>query len=328
MPADTMLLFALDSAREFGQAVARTLGIEPAPHEERDFEDGEHKARPLTNVRGRDVYVVQPLYGEAHKSVDDKLVRLLLFIGSLVDASAARVTAVLPYLCYARKERKTQPRDPVTTRYVARLFEAVGCERVVALDVHDLAAFQNAFRCRTEHLEANPLFVRHFAARLGGEEVVVVSPDAGGVKRAERFRRGLAAALGREVTLAFMEKHRAAGVMRGGAIIGEVEGRCAVIIDDLISTGSTMLHAAKVCRARGARAVHAAATHGVFSAAAETVLADPALAQVVVTNSIPPFRLSPGLIASKLIVLDVAPLMAAAIDAIHRNGSISALLEP
>ena len=328
MPADTMLLFALDSAREFGQAVALTLGIEPAPHEERDFEDGEHKARPLTNVRGRDVYVVQPLYGEPHKSVDDKLVRLLLFIGSLVDASAARVTAVLPYLCYARKERKTQPRDPVTTRYVARLFEAVGCERVVALDVHDLAAFQNAFRCRTEHLEANPLFVRHFAARLGGEEVVVVSPDAGGVKRAERFRRGLAAALGREVTLAFMEKHRAAGVMRGGAIIGEVEGRCAVIIDDLISTGSTMLHAAKVCRARGAHAVHAAATHGVFSAAAETVLADPALAQVVVTNSIPPFRLSPGLIASKLVVLDVAPLMAAAIDAIHRNGSISALLEP
>lgn len=328
MPASDICLFALDSARDFGQQVAQSLGIALSAHEERDFEDGEHKTRPLSNVRGKDVYVIQPLYGDPQRSVNDKLVRLLLFIGTLVDASAGRVTAVLPYLCYARKEQKTQPRDPVTTRYVARLFEAVGSDRVVALDVHNLAAFQNAFRCRTEHLEANPLFVHHFAARLAGEDVVVVSPDAGGVKRAERFRRGLAAALGREATLAFMEKHRAGGVMRGGTIVGDVEGRSAVIIDDLISTGSTMLHAAKVCRERGALAVHAAATHGVFSAKAETVLADPALAQVVVTNSIPPFRLSPGLVQSKLLVLDVAPLIAGAIDAIHRDGSITALLEP
>ncbi|BAL23817.1 ribose-phosphate pyrophosphokinase [Azoarcus sp. KH32C] len=328
MPASDICLFALDNAQDFGQRVAQSLGVALSPHEERGFEDGEHKARPLCSVRGKDVFVIQPLHGDRQCSVNDKLVRLLLFLGTLADASAARVTAVLPYLCYARKEQKTQPRDPVSTRYIAAMFEAVGCDRVVALDVHNLAAFQNAFRCQTEHLEANPLFVRHFAPQLGASEVVVVSPDAGGVKRAERFRQGLSAALGREATLAFMEKHRAGGVMRGGAIVGDVEGRSAVIIDDLISTGSTMLHAAQVCRERGALAVHAAATHGVFSAKAETVLADPALAQVVVTNSIPPFRLSPALVQSKLVVLDIAPLVASAIAAINGNGSITALLEP
>ena len=327
MSATDIGLFALDSAHDFGAQVANALGMSLSPHEEREFEDGEHKARPLENVRGKDLYVIQPLYGDARHSVDDKLLRLLLFIGTLVDASAARVTAVLPYRCYARKEQKTQPRDPVTTRYIARLFEAVGTHRVVALDVHNLAAFQNAYSCRTEHLEANPLFVRHFASRLAGQEVVVVSPDAGGVKRAERFRQGLAAALGREPSFAFLEKHRAGGVLRGGAIVGEVEGKSAVIIDDLISTGSTMLRAAMVCRERGAVAVHAAATHGVFSAEAETVLADPALAQVVVTNSIPPFRLSAGLVHAKLVVLDVAPLLARAIEAIHGGGSVTALLE-
>jgi ribose-phosphate pyrophosphokinase len=321
-------LFALDSARDFGEAVAQALGLALSPHEERDFEDGEHKARPLASVRGKDVYVIQPLHGDARRSVNDKLVRLLLFLGTLADASAGRVTAVLPYLCYARKEQRTQPRDPVTTRYVARLFEAVGCERVVALDVHNLAAFQNAFRCRTEHLEANPLFVRHFAERLGDAEVAVVSPDAGGVKRAERFRRGLAAALGREPSFAFLEKHRAGGVMRGGAIVGEVADRSAIIIDDLISTGGTMLHAAQACREQGALAVHAVATHGVFSARAEAVLADPALSQIVITNSIPPSHLSPELVRTKLTVLDIAPLVAAAIDALHRDGSITALLEP
>ncbi len=327
MPVTDIRLFALEDAREFGEAVARKLGVELAPHEERNFEDGEHKARPLVGVRGCDTYVIQPLYGDGTRSVNDKLVRLLLFLGTLVDASAARVTAVVPYLCYARKEQRTQPRDPVSTRHVARLFEAVGTHRVVALDVHNLAAFQNAFRCVTEHLEANPLFVRHFAEGLRDREVVVVSPDAGGVKRAERFRRGLARVLGREPSLAFLEKHRAGGVVRGGAIVGEVEGRSVVIIDDLISTGTTMVRAARACRERGAVEVHAAATHGVFSADAEAVLADPALARVVVTNSIPPRRLSAALAQAKLEVLDIAPLFARAIEAMHEDRSVTALLE-
>src|SRR5690606_10337866 len=134
------------------------------------FEDGEHKIRPLTSVRGRDVYVLSSLYGETDRSPDEKLCRLLFFIATLRDNGATRVTAVVPYLAYARKDRRTQSRDPVTTRYVASLFEAVGVDRVVTLDVHNLAAFQNAFRCRTEHLEARMLFVRHLVERFETDE--------------------------------------------------------------------------------------------------------------------------------------------------------------
>src|SRR5512144_1688636 len=154
MSNDELMLFALEASRPFGEAVSRALGTPLSAHEARTFEDGEHKTRPLVNVRGRDVYVVQSLYGDAAQTVNDKLVRLLFFIGALRDASAARVTAVVPYLAYARKDRKSKSRDPVTTRYVAELFEAVGVDRIVTLDVHNLAAYQNAFRCRADHLEA------------------------------------------------------------------------------------------------------------------------------------------------------------------------------
>lgn len=322
-----MCIFALDSSRSFGEAVCRCLGTAPGRHEERDFEDGEHKARPLENVRGRDVFVIQSLYGDSRFSVDDKLCRLLFFIGALVDASAQRVTAVIPYLAYGRKEQKSQTRDPVTTRYVARLFESVGTDRVVAMDVHNLAAFQNAYRCRTDHLEAGGLFARHFAEHLKGQEVVVVSPDAGGVKRAERLRQALARAVGEDVPLAFMEKHRSGGVVRGEMLVGDVSNRAAVIVDDLISTGGTIARAALACRQRGARAVYAAATHGLFSEGAEKTLAAAVLDQVVVANTVPPFRLSESLVQSRLMVLDVAPLFAGAIRAIHEGGSISSLFE-
>lgn len=326
MNMDDISLFALGTARNFAEPVAGQLKIPLGALEERDFEDGEHKSRPLVSVRGKDVYVVQSLYGEPGHSVNDKLVRLLFFIGALVDASAERVTAVIPYLCYARKEQQTQSRDPVISRYLARLFEAVGTSRVLTMDVHNLAAFQNAFRCRTDHLEATPLFVEHLAGRLGTMPVVVVSPDAGGVKRAERFRVRLGGVLGQELPLAFLEKHRGGGKLRGGAVVGDVAGRAAIVIDDLISTGSTMLRAAQACRERGATAVYAVASHGVFAGDAEAVLANPAIDEVVVTDSIPPFRLSAGLVQSKVAVLPAAPLFAGAIAAIHRGGSITALL--
>ena len=185
---DALKLFVLKSSRTFGEKVSLQLAVEPSPHEEREFEDGEHKARPLTSVRGKDVFVIQSLYADDQQSGNDKLCRLLFFIGALKDAAAARVTAVVPYLAYARKDRKTKPRDPVTTRYVAALFEAVGTDAMVTLDVHNLAAFQNAFRCQTEHLESHTLFVEHFAPILRDTDVVVVSPDAGGIKRAEQLR--------------------------------------------------------------------------------------------------------------------------------------------
>ena len=326
---ERIALFALNATREFGERVAGHLGLALEAHEEREFEDGEHKSRPLVSVRDRDVFAIQSLHADARQSVNDKLIRLLFFLGTLRDASAARVTAVIPYLAYARKDARTQPRDPVTTRYVAELFEAVGVDRVVTLDVHNLAAFQNAFRLRTDHLEATKLFVAHFAPRLRDEaRITVVSPDPGGIKRVERLRQALGRALNRELEVAFLEKARGKGVMRGGRLVGDVADSTAIILDDLIGTGGTLLHAARACRAAGARRVYAAATHGVFVGDAARTLAADELEQTVVTDTIPPFRLAgKELVQRKLIVLSTAELFAQAIARLHEGGSLVELLE-
>lgn len=324
LPDSAPCLVALDATRAWGEAVAAAAGVALLPHEERSFDDGEHKARPLASVRGRDVFVLQSLHGDATAGVD---ARLLFFIAALKDDAARTVTAVVPYLAYARKDRRTKPRDPITTRYVAQLFEAVGTERVVTIDVHNLAAFQNAFRCATEHLEATGLFAHHFAQLVGERPVAVVSPDAGGVKRAELFRLRLQRELGRPVAAAFAEKHRSEDVLSGELLVGEVAGRCAIVYDDLISTGSTMARTAAACRARGAATVYAAATHGLFTGTAATVLAGPELDGIAVTDTVPPFRLPAGPVRDKLRVLPTAPLFAEAIDRLQRHGSFTELRE-
>lgn len=327
MASEAPCLFALDASRAYGERVAAALGLPLCRHEEREFEDGEHKARPLENVRGRDAYVIHSLYGEPGMSANDKLVRLLFFIGALKDASAARATAVCPYLAYARKDRRSKPRDPVSSRYVAQLFEAVGADRVVTLDVHNLAAYQNAFRIPVEHLEARGLFVAWLTARLQEDEpVVVVSPDAGGVKRADAVRESLSGALGRPVGSAFMEKRRSEGVVSGEAFVGDVAGKTAVIVDDLVSGGATLARAAAACRSRGAKRILAAASHGLFNGAAASVLAESALEKLLVTNSVPPFRLPPALLDGRVEVLDTAPLFAEAISRLHQGGSLVELL--
>jgi ribose-phosphate pyrophosphokinase len=314
-------LFAPAAGRAFGERVAQALGAPLAPLEEREFEDGEHKIRPLESVRGRDAYVVEALYGDAARSVDAKLARMLFFLAALRDAGAARVTAVAPYLCYARKDRRSKPRDPVTSRYVAMLFEAVGVDRVVAVDVHNEAAFQNAFRIPTEHLTAVPAFV-DVLAPLVDEQAVVVSPDAGGVKRAERFRQALETRLGRPVGLVFVEKFRSEGVVRGGAVVGEVADRVAIIVDDLISSGATLARAAASCRERGARKVYAAATHGVLSADASRVLAASELERIVILDTIPPRLVEAPRLGGRMVAVDCAPLLASAIGRLHTHGSL------
>ncbi len=328
MPATPLALFALNATRDLGARVAEALGVQLSTHEEREFDDGEHKARPLESVRGRDVYVLQSLYADGAQSVNDKLVRLLFFLGCLRDAGAARVTAVLPYLAYARKDAKTQPRDPVTTRYVAQLFEAVGVDRVVALDVHNPAAFQNAFRVHTEHLTTTRLFAEHFAVLLrDAPRVAVVSPDARGVKRAERLRQALVRALGRQdIELGFLEKARAKGVMRGGRLVGEVDGATVVILDDLIGTGGTLAHAASACKAAGAVRIYTAAAHGLFVGDTTALLGAGEIERIAVTDSVPPFRLAPEVAARRLTVLPAAPLLAEAIRRLHTDGSLVELL--
>ena len=321
------VLFALGASQAFAQRVADRLDMSLAPHEEREFEDGQHKIRPLVNVRGRDVYVLHSLHGDDRRSVNDKLCRLLFFLGAVRDASAGTVTAVVPFLCYSRKDRKTKPRDPVTTRYVAALFEAMGVDRVVTLDVHNLAAFQNAFRCGTEHLEARELFADHIAPALGSGSAAVVSPDVGGVKRAERFRESLERRLEQPVGRAFVEKYRSQDVVRGETLVGDVTDRIAILLDDMISSGGTIARAARACRSAGASAVWAAASHGVFTVDTNEALSDDAVDRVFVLDTIPPDRLDPELVASKIIQLDASELFADAIRALHTGGSIVALSE-
>lgn len=324
---DNTLIFALGASTGYGERVAQRMGMKLAAHEERGFEDGEHKSRPLVNVRGRDIFVIHSLYGDADQTVNDKFCRLLFFVGALRDAAGASVTVVAPYLCYARKDRKTKARDPVSTRYVAQLLEAAGADRVATVDVHNLAAFQNAFRRPTEHLEAKGLFADHFSRLLGAsDDAVVISPDVGGTKRAEAFQGALSDRLRRPVAGGFMEKQRSRGVVSGETLVAAVDGRVVIIIDDLISTGTTILRCARAAREQGAAKVYAAATHGLFMQGATDVVADPAVDRFIITDTVPAFRLPQELRETKLLVLKTDSLIAEAIKRIQTGGSIVELL--
>lgn len=322
-----MQVFALHSGGDFGDRVAATLGTPLAEHEERGFEDGEHKARPLASVRGEDVYVIQSLYADPEQSVHDRLCRLLFFLGAVTEGGAARVTAVIPYLAYARKDRQTKPRDPVTTRYMAQLLEAMGVDAVMTLDVHNLAAFQNAFRCRTHHLDTRRLFAGHIADRLGDGPVVVASPDPGGVKRAQLFLETLETVVARPVGFAFMDKRRSAGRVSGDLLMGDVAGAQVLVVDDLISTGHTFLRAAEACLDNGAASVRGVAAHGLFTGDAASVVSDRRIAGLTVTDTVPPFRLPVALVRERVDRVSAAPLFAEAIRRCHRNGSLVELLE-
>lgn len=314
-----MLLFALEPQSTFATVLAATLDVPISPHEDRSFADGECKLRPLVDPRGADAYVVHSLHGGPELSPHDKLARLLMFIATLREHGAARVTAVVPYLAYARKDRQTKPWDPVTLRYAAQLFEAVGTAQIIVLEVHNVAAFQNAFRFPTMHLEAHRVFEALANEIAPSGPIAVASPDPGGVKRAQLWRESLEQRLMREIGFAMIDKRRSAGLVSGGELVaGEVAGATVLLLDDLIATGETMLRAAVALRRAGAKAVLAFAAHGLFIDPAGDVLAGEPIARLVVTDSVPPFRLGPASPAGrKLQVVSSVPLFADAIRKSH-----------
>jgi ribose-phosphate pyrophosphokinase len=321
------LVFAPLASHEFGERVVAELGIALAPLDEREFEGGEGKLRPLVAVRGRRVFVLQSLAGDAAGSANDRLCRLLFLAATLKDAGADRVTACIPYMAYARKDRRTKERDPVTQRYVAQLLEACAVDHVIALDVHNLAAFENAFRCQVDHLEFAPLLASTLAAEGPLGACVVVSPDIGGAKRAQRLREILAAHSGTEVGLAFLEKRRSSGVVSGDRLVGDVAGCRAIIIDDLISSGTTICRAIRECRRGGAVRVEAAAAHGVFTPEADALLFSASPDRLVVSDSILPVRMDSERWGERLLVLRASALYAEAIRRICSGGSVVALRE-
>lgn len=312
-----MLLFSLDPDSRFAHSLAEALDEPLAPLENRAFEDGEHKLRPLVDPRGHDAYVVASLHGGPEHSPHDKLFQLLMFAATLREHGAGRVTAVVPYLAYARKDRQTKPYDPLTLRYVAQLFEAVGIAQVIALEVHNVAAFQNAFRCLTIHLQSHEVFDAVVTELAGHQPLAVASPDPGGVKRAQLWRESLEHRLLRPVGFAMVDKRRSAGLISSSNLVaGDVEDMTVLLLDDLIASGDTMTRAADALLRAGAQRVVACAAHGLFTGAAPATLAPASIDQVLVTDSVPPFRLpAVGPVSRKLRIVSAVPLFARAIRA-------------
>jgi ribose-phosphate pyrophosphokinase len=320
-----MRLFALQGSERLGTAVASALAVELDALEEREFADGEHKSRPLVSVRGEDVYVLHSLHGPGGQSAADRLMRLLFFVATCRENGAARVTAVTPYLAVMRKDQQTKPRDPVTSRYVAQLFDAVGTDMVVTLDVHNVAAFQNAFRRGSTLLSMLTSFVELIEQRSEDGKVVFLSPDSGGMRREHLLREAYVAATGKPARLAMMEKHRSDDLVTGDLFAGDVEGADVFVFDDIISTGSTMVRAARACKERGAQRVRAIATHGLLTTASEVLYA-PEIDSVLVSDTVAlPFESGAF---GKLEVISCSKLLAEAIARLHSGGSIHRLVAP
>jgi ribose-phosphate pyrophosphokinase len=280
------LIFAPSESRALGLAASARAGVELAALEEREYAGGEFKLRPLQPVRDRTVFVVQSLAETAGAPIARRLLRLLFLIQVLRDAGAGRIVTLIPYLAYARKDRRTKPRDPVYTRYVAQLLEAAGTDRLVALDVHNAAALDNAFRIPVDHLSALPMMAAHFIQRLPAGALAVASPDIGGIKRAQLFRELLEDKAGKQVELVFVEKRRDGAVLSGGRIVGSVSGRSVIVLDDLCASGTTLMKAAMALRAAGAASVHATVTHTPIETGLAALAASDEIEQVVVTDSV------------------------------------------
>jgi ribose-phosphate pyrophosphokinase len=275
------------------------------------FSDGEINVEIRDNVRGVDVFVIQPTC----PPVNDHLMELLILMDALKRASARRVTAVLPYYGYARQDRKVLPRAPITAKLIADLLTAAGVSRMLTMDLH-AGQIQGFFNIPVDHLYSAPVMLEHIKANYGND-IVVVSPDAGGVERARAFAKRLNA------SLAIIDKRRLApNVAEVMNIIGEVEGRTAILLDDMVDTAGTLAQSADALRNKGARHVYACATHGVLSGPAIDRLEKSQIEELVITNTIP---LGPKAECRKIRVLSVAPLLGEAIKRIHFQDSVSSL---
>jgi ribose-phosphate pyrophosphokinase len=306
-------LFAGNSNRPLAAEIADCLGVELGRALVGTFRNGEVRIRIEDNVRGADVFVVQSLCPPIHHHIWE----LLLLLDALKRASARRVTAVIPYYAYARQERKTAGREPISARVLADVITTAGADRVLTMDLH-APAIEGFFNIPVDHLRAVKLLAGYFRDRVL-PNAVVVSPDVGGVARANDFRQRLG------LPLAIIAKHRPTpDAVEVVEMVGDVQGRPAILLDDMISTGGTMIEAARELQARGVTDVYACATHGVFAIDAMQALAQAPVERWVVTNTIP---LPPDAHLATLEVLSVAPLLAESIRRIHENLSVSGLFD-
>lgn len=310
----TITIFAGNSNPGLAAEICTYVGIPQGQAKASRFSDGEIFVEIGENVRGVNCFIVQSTCSPPN----DNLMEMLIMIDALKRASAGSIVAVMPYFGYARQDRKVKPRTPISAKLVADLLSAAGATRALSLDLH-AGQIQGFFDIPFDHLYATPVFRDALIGHgLGGDDTVVVSPDAGGVERARAYSKFL------DCSLAIIDKRRdAPNVSKVFNLIGEVEGKRAILVDDMIDTAGTLCNAATAVKEHGAKEVYAAATHGVLSGPAIERINDSVMSRVWVTNSIPQAEKAKN--CSRLEVLSVGPLVGEAVKRIHHGDSISSL---
>ena len=309
-----MLIFSGSSNTELAQKVAINLGTELAEVERKSFASGEIYLRLADSVRGADCFVMQSHSGDINKTIMEQL----LLVDALKRASAKRITAVLPFYPYSRQDKKALPREPISARLIGDMFVAAGVNRLVSIDLHT-QQIQGFVDQPFDHLTAMPLFVDYFKEKFN-EPISIISPDAGGVKRATTFAKHLEAYVG------FVHKKRDPKIhneVKSFTVIGEVEDRHAILLDDIIDTGGTIAAASRILKERGALSVNVAATHGIFSDGSVEVLQDAPIDNIVVTDTLLQNGNSSQL--GNVEVLSVSTIIANALTSIFTDDSVSAL---
>ncbi|MBC5827293.1 MAG: ribose-phosphate pyrophosphokinase [Candidatus Eremiobacteraeota bacterium] len=314
------VLFSGNSNRGLAKEIAQKMGLHVGKSLVTTFANEESRVEIHENVRGADAFVVQSICKQPDlgRSVNDSLMEMLLMSDALRRASASRITAVIPYYGYAKQDKKTKGREPISAKLVANLLTTVGVQRIVTVDLH-AAQIQGFFDDPVDNLTASYILANYLinTKKLRGAGTVVVSPDAGGVARAEAFARKL------QTSVAIVFKRRPKpDVNEVSEVVGEMEGKVAIIIDDMISTGGTLVKAAEALIARGATSVITCATHGIFADKAAQKLIDSPIDEIIVTNTIP---VPAEICGDKIKVLSVAPMIADAIRRIGANRSVSEL---
>ncbi|HML43375.1 MAG: ribose-phosphate pyrophosphokinase [Hyphomicrobium zavarzinii] len=308
-----MKIVAGNSNRPLAEAIAQYLKISPAKSQVKRFADMEVFVEIQENVRGQDAFVIQSTSFPAN----DNLMELLILIDALKRSSARRITAVIPYYGYARQDRKPGPRTPISAKLVANLIERAGADRVLTLDLH-AGQIQGFFDIPTDNLFAAPVMVRDIEDRYGSKNVVVVSPDVGGVVRARALAKRI------DVPIAICDKRRERpGESEVMNVIGDVQGKLCILIDDIVDSGGTLVNAAEALLAKGATEVSAYITHGVLSGGAVSRIQNSRLKSLVITDSILPTAAVQA--ARNIRVLSIAPLLGEAIQRTSREESVSSL---
>lgn len=310
---ENIKVFSGNANKELAEDICKELGISLGCCEVGKFSDGEIFVNIDETVRGRDVFIIQPTCSP----VNDNLMEVLILIDALKRASAGRINAVIPYYGYARQDRKTKAREPITAKLIANLLTVSGTDRVVSMDLH-AGQIQGYFDIPVDHLSGVPILAEHFKD-IVDRETVIVSPDLGGVTRARNFANLL------DLPIAIIEKRRPkANVSEVMNVIGDIEGKNVVIVDDIIDTAGTITKAAQVLKNFGAKSVYACATHPVLSGPAIERINDSVIERFIITNTIPLIK---DRESKKIEAVSVAPIFAEAIKRIHYNESVSMLFD-